>query len=83
MRNRNILIIDDDKIILDSLCDFLSSEGFETDGAETFKTALSRLEKNHYNLVITDINLPDGNGLEIVDIIKNNHPQTVAIVITS
>ena len=82
MRNKNILIIDDDKIILDSLCDFLSSEGFETDGAETFKAALERLQKNHYNLVITDIHLPDGNGLEIVDIIKNNHPQTVAIAIT-
>ncbi|MEJ2650063.1 MAG: sigma-54 dependent transcriptional regulator, partial [Sedimentisphaerales bacterium] len=83
MRNKSILIIDDDKVILDSLCDFLSSEGFETHGAETFGTALTRLEKNHYNLVITDIHLPDGDGLEIVDIVKNNHPQTVAIVITS
>jgi DNA-binding NtrC family response regulator len=83
MRNKNILIIDDDRIILDSLCDFLSSEGFETDGADTFKNAMERLEKNHYNLVITDVHLPDGNGLEIIDIIKNNHPQTVAIVITS
>ena len=83
MRNKSILIIDDDKIILDSLCDFLSSEGFETDGAETFKAALARLEKSRYNLVITDIHLPDGDGLEIIDIIKNYHPQTVAIVITS
>ncbi len=40
------------------------------------------MKKIDYNLVITDINLPDGDGLEIVDIIKNNHPQTVAIVIT-
>jgi DNA-binding NtrC family response regulator len=82
MANKSILIIDDDKIILDSLCEFLSSEGFEAEGAETYKSALSKLENNRYNLVITDINLPDGDGFEILDMLKNKHPQTVAIVIT-
>jgi DNA-binding NtrC family response regulator len=82
MANKSILIIDDDKIILDSLCEFLSSEGFEAEGAETFKSALSKLENNRYNLVITDINLPDGDGFEILDTLKSKHPQTVAIVIT-
>src|SRR5512135_3611049 len=82
MTNKSILIIDDDQIILESLCKFLSSEGFETEGAETFKAALSKLETNRYKLVITDINLPNGDGFEMLDIIRNNHPQTVAIVIT-
>ncbi|MBN1975324.1 MAG: sigma-54-dependent Fis family transcriptional regulator [Sedimentisphaerales bacterium] len=82
MINKSILVIDDDQIILESLCGFLASEGFETDGADSFKVALSRLENSRYNLVITDINLPDGDGLEILDIIRNKHPQTVAIVIT-
>ncbi len=82
MREKNILIIDDDKIILDSLCEFLKLEGFQTSGAETLKGALTKLEQEHYNLVITDVNLPDGDGLELLDIIRENHPQTVAIVIT-
>ena len=82
MSKKSILIIDDDKIILDSLCGFLATEGFETDGAETYKAALSRLETNRYNLVITDIRLPDGDGLEILDLVRNKHPQTVSIVIT-
>ena len=63
MRQQNILIIDDDKIILDSLCEFLSLEGFRTHGAQTFKGALNELEKESYNLVLTDVNLPDGDGL--------------------
>ena len=82
MREKNILIIDDDKIILDSLCEFLRLEGFQTSGAETLKGALAKLEQEHYSLVITDVNLPDGDGLELLDIIRENHPQTVAIVIT-
>ncbi|MFZ2146254.1 MAG: sigma-54 dependent transcriptional regulator [Sedimentisphaerales bacterium] len=82
MREKNILVIDDDKIILDSLCEFLRLEGFQTSGAETFKGALAKLEQGYYNLVITDVNLPDGDGLELLDIIRENHPQTVAIVIT-
>ncbi len=82
MGEKKILIIDDDKIILDSLCEFLTLEGFQTSGAETFKSALAKLEQEHYALVITDVNLPDGDGLELLDIIRENHPQTVAIVIT-
>ncbi len=82
MREKSILVIDDDKIILDSLCEFLSLEGFRADGAETLKSALAMMEKEHYALVLTDVNLPDGDGLELLDIIKKDYPQTVAIVIT-
>jgi len=82
MRDKNILVIDDDKIILDSLCEFLSLEGFEAVGAETFKGALARLEEESYCLVITDVNLPDGDGLELLHTIGRNYPQTVVIVIT-
>jgi DNA-binding NtrC family response regulator len=82
MIEKNILVIDDDRIILDSLCEFLSLEGFQTNGAESIKSALAKLEKQSYSLVITDVNLPDGDGLELLKTIKQEHPQTVAIVIT-
>jgi DNA-binding NtrC family response regulator len=82
MKKNNILVIDDDRIILDSLCEFLSLEGFQTSGAETFKGALAKLQEEDFRLVITDVNLPDGDGLELLDIIRKNHPQTVIVVIT-
>jgi len=82
MRDKNILIVDNDEIILESLCEFLSGEGFETDGVQTFNAALTKLQEKSYNLLITEINLPDGDGLELLDIIKNKYSQTVAIVIT-
>ncbi|MHC4912373.1 MAG: sigma-54-dependent transcriptional regulator [Planctomycetota bacterium] len=79
---KSILVVDDDRIILDSLCEFLSLEGFQANGAETFKGAVAELQKQNYCLVITDVNLPDGDGLELLDIIRKDHPQTVAIAIT-
>jgi DNA-binding NtrC family response regulator len=82
MREKNILVVDDDRIILDSLCEFLSLEGFRTKGAETLKAALAELEKQNYSLVITDINLPDGDGFELLDAVGKNYPQTVVIAIT-
>ena len=82
MIEKNILVIDDDSIILDSLCEFLSLEGFQVNGAESIKGALAELEKQSYSLVITDVNLPDGDGLELLETIRQEHPQTVVIVIT-
>jgi DNA-binding NtrC family response regulator len=82
MKEKSILVIDDDKIILDSLCEFLSLEGFRTDGAETLKGALAKLNEENFSLVIADVNLPDGDGLELLDIIRREYPQTVVIVIT-
>lgn len=82
MKNEKILVIDDDRIILDSLCEFLKVEGFEAAGAETFKGALAKLAEENYCLVITDVSLPDGNGLDLLHTIRRDYPQTVTIVIT-
>jgi len=82
MRKKNILIVEDDKIILDSLREFLYLEGFQTSGAESFRLAVTKLQKQNYSLVIADVNLPDGDGFELLDIIRKNYPQTVVIVIT-
>jgi len=82
MKGKNILVVDDDKIILDSLCEFLGMEGFQTAGAETLKGAVAELQRQRYCLVIADVNLPDGDGLELLDFVKKNYPQTVVIFIT-
>ncbi|MHC4478501.1 MAG: sigma-54-dependent transcriptional regulator [Planctomycetota bacterium] len=81
-RDKDILVIDDDKIILDSLCEFLSVEGFGTSGAETLTEASAKLQKHSYRLVITDVNLPDGDGLDILELVRKEYPQSVVLVIT-
>jgi DNA-binding NtrC family response regulator len=82
MKQNSILIVDDDRIILDSLCEFLKLEGYSTVGAESYKQAVSQIQKQKFSLVIADVNLPDGSGFELLNLVKKNYPQTVIIIIT-
>jgi DNA-binding NtrC family response regulator len=82
MADKSILVVDDDKIIVDSLCEFLTLEGFQAGGVESFRGAVASLQKQSYPLVIMDINLPDGDGFELLDLVRRSYPQTVVIVIT-
>ncbi len=80
--SKSILVVDDDTVILKSLCDFLRKEGFEVAEANSYRNAVKELQLNSYNLVLTDVRLPDGNGFDLMDMIKDNFPQTVVIIIT-
>jgi len=82
MKQSSILVVDDDRIILDSLCEFLKLEGYNAVGAESCKQATGLIQKQKFALVITDVNLPDGSGFELLGLIKKNYPQTVVIIIT-
>lgn len=82
MSKANILIVDDDTIILDSLCEFLTLEGYDTIGANSLAKAKEKLDKQSFALVISDVNMPDGSGFELLDIIRENFPQTVSLLIT-
>jgi DNA-binding NtrC family response regulator len=78
----NILIVDDDQIILDSLCEFLSIEGYDTTGAGAISEAKQKLKEQSFALVITDVNMADGDGFELLDLVGENYPQTVVLLIT-
>ena len=82
MAKANVLIVDDDNIILDSLCEFMNLEGYETTPAVSFAQAAEKLKAQTFSLVITDVNMPDGDGFELLKLIKKKYKGTVAIVIT-
>jgi DNA-binding NtrC family response regulator len=82
MAKPKILIVDDDTIILDSLCEFLTMEGYQTDGSITIHDAKEKLARQSFALVITDVNMPDGDGFEILELVKEQCPRTVVIMIT-
>ncbi|HPD32374.1 MAG TPA: sigma-54 dependent transcriptional regulator [Phycisphaerae bacterium] len=81
-RKERILIVDDDKIIVESLAEFLDLEGYEAAGAANFAEAVTALERKHYQLVITDVNMPDTDGFELLRLIKQRYPDIVVIMIT-
>lgn len=82
MTKANILIVDDDQIILESLCEFLRIEGYSTIGATTIAQAKNMLKEQSFAMVITDVNMPDGDGFEILDLVKQHFPRTVVLLIT-
>ncbi len=78
----SILVVDDDAIILDSLCEFLGLEGYAATGARSAAMAKKALAERRFAVVLTDVNLSDGSGFDLLDFVRDNYPQTVVILIT-
>lgn len=81
MANR-ALVIDDDKVSLDLLTFQLKSEGFEVETAQTGKEGLESAKSNDFDVILTDLNLPDINGIEMVRQSKEISPETEIIMVT-
>ena len=81
--NRRILIIDDERPILLTLEALLGRHGFETETAATAAAGLKALKNKAASLVLLDLQLPDIQGLEMLDQIKAERPETQVIVLTA
>ena len=78
----HILLIDDDEDIRFILETFLTGAGHTIDSAESGKAGLRLAGQNHYDLVITDIIMPEMDGLEFLAAIRQQSPDIGIIVIT-
>ncbi len=77
-----ILVVDDDRIILDSLGEFLRMEGYQVEGATDTDSALRVLGRKPCHVVVTDVNMPGADGFELLRIIRQRYPEVVVIIIT-
>jgi len=82
MENYRILVVDDEKVIREFLRDFLSDQGYEIDLATDGKEALDKIKRSNYDLVITDIKMPNANGIEVLKKVKRKNSNTEVIIIT-
>ncbi len=82
-QSRRILIIDDERPILLTLEALLSRHGFETETAATAATGLKALKNKTASLVLLDLQLPDAEGLQMLDQIKTERPETQVIILTA
>src|SRR5205823_2938119 len=80
---RRILIIDDERPILLTLEALLSRYGFETETAATAAAGLKALKNKAASLVLLDLQLPDAEGLQMLDQIKIERPETQVIILTA
>ncbi|MBC8105886.1 MAG: sigma-54-dependent Fis family transcriptional regulator, partial [Anaerolineae bacterium] len=77
-----VLILDEDRIILQSLSQFLSREGYEVKGVDNSADAISRLESGQFELLIADINIPGVKPSDFLRDVRRRFPHVVVIVIT-
>ena len=68
-----ILIVEDDKMIMDSLSEALDLKGYKTVQSITIKEARNKLNQDNIDLIILDIQLPDGNGVDFCREIRLNN----------
>jgi len=79
---KSILVVDDDRDILETLSDLLKVKGYSVDTAETGREALEKSETRMFNLALLDIKLPDMEGTELLGKLHEKSPRIMKIMVT-
>ncbi len=82
-KNFNILVVDDELIVRDSLKEWLEDEGFSVEMADSGQTALDMLKQNTYHLMLTDIKMPGMDGVELLKEAKKDLPELPVVMMTA
>ena len=80
---RRILVVDDERPILMTLEALLNRHGYVTDTAGTASLGMRAIKNNPPAVVLLDLQLPDAEGLQMLDQIKREHPETQVIILTA
>ena len=77
-----ILIAEDEEITLNNILDTLQDEGYEVTATKNGSDALQRLDKEHFDVLITDIKMPGLSGMELLEKVREAYPAMEVILIT-
>ncbi len=80
---KQILIVEDDSFLNKMLVYNLTADGYGVTSALNARTAADAIRQREFDVVLLDINLPDGNGFELCTLIKPQHPDTIVIFLTA
>jgi two-component system NtrC family response regulator len=83
LNNSNVLIIDDEENLRKLLARVVELEGYTVYQAASIKEGIRVLDKESISIVVSDVKLPDGNGVELVSKIKQDYPVAEVIVLTA
>lgn len=79
----NILIVEDEQSLLESLVAYLEPAGYSCTTASDFKTAFRKLDLYDYYCILVDLNLPDGDGLKLINHLKEDGSKAGIIIISA
>jgi len=78
-----LLVVEDNQELTNDVCSFFREDGFITEAAYTLEQAREKVSLYTYDLVILDLGLPDGNGLDLIGEIQDMHESTAILVLTA
>jgi DNA-binding NtrC family response regulator len=82
MKKGSLLLVDDDRHVLDSMAVWLREQGYRVDVAADRAAALATLARKSFDLALVDIRLPDGDGFDVLADCREKYPQTSVILLT-
>jgi DNA-binding NtrC family response regulator len=77
-----ILVIDDDPVILEVIAEILRSNGYEVVAAPNGESGIREARSNYFDLVLTDLVMPDIGGMEVLTHMVSTYPETICIILT-
>jgi DNA-binding NtrC family response regulator len=79
---RSILVVDDEEAVRSTLITMLRPNGYQVEGVGDVHQALERVRADEPGVIVTDVKMPSGNGLDLVQSIKQVSPQSISIIMT-
>ncbi len=78
-----ILVVDDELSIRESLSGWLQQDGYEVETAADGPTALAKTQKNHYDIMLIDVKMPEMDGLTLLKKLKESDPEPTMVMMTA
>ena len=78
----SILLVDDDRHLLESMSDWLRSLGYDVNVAATFNAAMDQISRCNFDLALVDVRMQDRDGFEILRHCRENYPNLTVMMIT-
>jgi len=82
MGSEKILLIDDSPEILKNLSEHLTLEGYDIRVASDGTSGISMIDKGFYDIILTDMKMPEADGMEVLKYVKEHSPESICIILT-
>ena len=81
--NTTILLVEDEKLLSQSVVQYLSNSGIDCTQAFTFNSAINKMSEFNFDCIVIDIGLPDGSGIDLITYIKKKKLEAGLIIISA
>ncbi len=78
-----VLLVEDDRLLAQSLKNYLETEGFDVTLAYSFSQAVDELERRRFDVYVLDVNLGDGDGIELLEYLRDFKDDTPTLIISA